>query len=192
MNVLVVFSHPRRNSFCGAVMDSFVAGLAASGHKAEIADLHGEGFDPRMTEADEPDWSNPRKRYTGEVLAEQARIERNDAIALVFPVWWWSIPGMLKGWVDRVWNNGWAYGDRKLSHRKALLIGTCSGSAETYARRAYAPAMQAQLVVGVMNYCGIDKAEMELLYDVMDTPAIRAEHLARARTLGETFAPDPP
>ena len=70
MKVLVVFSHPRRDSFCGAVMDSFVAGLTRAGHKAEIADLHAEGFDPRMTTADEPDWDNPRKRYTDEVLAE--------------------------------------------------------------------------------------------------------------------------
>ncbi len=95
---------------------------------------------------------------------------------------------MLKGWVDRVWNNGWAYGDVTLPHRKALLIGTCSGSAATFAKRAYAPAMQAQLVVGIMNYCGIEAAEMELLYDVMDTPELRAGHIARAGKLGEAFA----
>ena len=188
MKVLVVFSHPRRKSFCGAVMDSFIAGLAHAGHEAEIADLHGEGFDPRMTTADEPDWDNSRKVYTDQVLAEQARISRNEALALVFPVWWWSLPAMLKGWVDRVWNNGWAYGDVTLTHRKALLIGTCSGSEATFAKRQYAPAMQAQLVVGIMNYCGIESAEMELLYDVMDTPEIRSEHIARARRLGEAFA----
>jgi NAD(P)H dehydrogenase (quinone) len=188
VKVLVVFSHPRRDSFCGAVMDSFIAGLAASGHRAEIADLHAEGFDPRMSEADEPDWDNPRKRYSPAVLAEQERIARNEALAFIFPVWWWSVPAMLKGWVDRVWNNGWAYGDVTLPHRKALLIGTASGTASTYDKRQYGPAMQAQLVVGVMNYCGIEAAELELMYDVMDTPEIRAGHLARARKLGESFA----
>ena len=187
MNVLVVLSHPRRNSFCGAVMDSFITGLAASGHKAEIADLHAEGFDPRMIEADEPEWENPRKRYSPAVLAEQERIARNDGMAFVFPVWWWSVPAMLKGWVDRVWNHGWAYGSTTLPHRKALLIGTASGTAATYDKRQYGPAMQAQLVVGIMNYCGIKAAEMELLFDVMDTPEIRAGHLARARKLGEAF-----
>jgi NAD(P)H dehydrogenase (quinone) len=191
VNVLVVFTHPRRNSFCGAVMDSFIAGLAGAGHKAEIADLHAEGFDPRMTEADEPDWNDPRKRYSDPVLAEQARIARNDAMAFVFPVWWWSIPAMLKGWVDRVWNNGWAYGDTTLPHRKALLIGTASGGAATYDKRQYGPAMQAQLVVGIMNYCGIPAAELELMFDVMDTPEIRAGHLAQARKLGEAFAAAP-
>jgi NAD(P)H dehydrogenase (quinone) len=191
MKVLVVFSHPRRNSFCGAVMDTFIAGLAAAGHKAEIADLHAEGFDPRMIEADEPDWDNPAKRYSPEVLSEQVRISRNEAIAFIFPVWWWSVPAMLKGWVDRVWNNGWAYGAATLPHRRALLIATASGNAATYAKRKYGPAMDTQLVVGVMNYCGIEAAGLELMFDVMDTPDIRAAHLARARRLGETFAGAP-
>ena len=192
MNVLVVFSHPRRDSFCGAVMDSFIAGLTAVGHEAEIADLHAEGFDPRMIEADEPDWDDPAKRYSPEVLAEQARISRNEAMAFVFPVWWWSIPAMLKGWVDRVWNHGWAYGSAKLAHRRALLIGTASGKTATYDKRRYGPAMQAQLVVGIMNYCGIAAAELELLFDVMDTVEIRVAHLARARLLGEHFAASTP
>jgi putative NADPH-quinone reductase len=51
VKVLVVFDHPRRHSFCGAVLDEFIAGLAEAGHEVEIADLHAEGFDPRMPEA---------------------------------------------------------------------------------------------------------------------------------------------
>lgn len=48
MKVLVVFDHPRRESFCGAVADSLVEGLKAAGHVAEFADLRAEGFDPRL------------------------------------------------------------------------------------------------------------------------------------------------
>jgi NAD(P)H dehydrogenase (quinone) len=73
VKVLVVFDHPRRHSFCGAVLDELIAGLAEAGHEVEIADLHAEGFDPRMAEADEPDWNDPDKRYSAVVLAEQAR-----------------------------------------------------------------------------------------------------------------------
>jgi putative NADPH-quinone reductase len=43
-----------------------------------------------------------------DVLAEQARIDRADALVLVFPIYWWSLPGLLKGWIDRVFVNGWA------------------------------------------------------------------------------------
>jgi len=129
LKILVVFDHPRRDSFCGAVLDAFAAGLAVAGHQPEIADLYREGFDPRMPHADEPDWDDPAKRYSDAVLAEQARMTRNEALAFVFPVWWWSVPAMTKGWIDRVWNNGWAYGAAKLPHAGALLIGTGSSDA---------------------------------------------------------------
>lgn len=187
MKILVVLDHPRRDSFCGAVLDAFGAGLAEAGHVAEIADLRAEGFDPRMPPEDEPDFDDPDKRYSDAVLAEQARIARNDALAFVFPVWWWSMPATLKGWIDRVWNHGWAYGTRKLPHRGALLIGTGSSTAQGFAKRGYDSAMQVQLVTGIMNYCGIPKAELRLLCDVTGDPATRTAHLAEARRLGRGY-----
>jgi NAD(P)H dehydrogenase (quinone) len=187
MKVLVVFDHPRRDSFCGVVLDAFAAGLSEAGHRAEIADLHREGFDPRMIPEDEPDWDDDATRYSDAVLAEQARIARNEALAFVFPVWWWSVPAMTKGWIDRVWNNGWAYGARKLPHAGALLIGTGSSDAAGFAKRGYDSAMDVQLVTGVMNYCGIPKAELRLLLDVTGSETARTAHLAEARRLGQSF-----
>ena len=186
MNVLVIFDHPRRDSFCGAVLDSVVAGLRAAGHAPEIADLRAEGFDPRLPPADEPDWNDADKVYSDVVLAEQARMMRSDALAFVFPVWWWSLPATTKGWIDRVWNNGWAYGARTLPHKKALLLGTAAGSAESYAKRGYDQAMRTQIVTGMMEYCGIPESGLHLLFDVLDDRAARTRHLARARELGES------
>jgi NAD(P)H dehydrogenase (quinone) len=197
MNVLVVFDHPRRDSFCGAVADALMAGLAAAGHKPELADLRAEGFDPRLPLADEPDWGDADKRYSDAVLREQARVARNDALAFVFPVWWWSFPATTKGWIDRVWNNGWAYGSapadgkngnqRRLKHRAALLLGTASSDAASYAKRGYDKAMDVQLRIGIMDYCGIPKAELKLLYDVMADAETRAGLLKEVREMGERW-----
>ena len=52
MRVLAVFAHPERQSFCGAVLDRFTAGLKEAGHEVEVADLYGEKFDPVFTPAD--------------------------------------------------------------------------------------------------------------------------------------------
>ena len=191
MDVLVVFDHPRRKSFCGAVLDAFAAGLAEAGHRAEIADLRAEGFDPRMPPEDEPDWDDPDKRYSDAVLAEQARIARNDALAFVFPVWWWSVPATTKGWIDRVWNHGWAYGARKLPHTRALMIGTGSSTAEGFAKRGYDGAMRTQLVTGILNYCGIADAELRLLCDATGDAKVRTAHLAEARRFGCNFVRTP-
>jgi putative NADPH-quinone reductase len=123
MQVLTVLCHPRRTSLTAALAERFRAGLAAAGHGGELADLYAEGFDPLMLPPDEPDWDDTGKRYSAAVLAEQARIERHEAITIVFPVWWWSVPAMLKGWIDRVWNRGWAYDESRLALRRAQLRG---------------------------------------------------------------------
>jgi NAD(P)H dehydrogenase (quinone) len=187
MKVLVVFDHPRRDSFCGALLDSLLAGLSSAGHRSELADLRAENFDPRLPIADEPDWGDSDKVYSPEVLAEQQRISRNDALAFVFPVWWWSFPATTKGWIDRVWNNGWAYGDRKLPHRKALLIGACAGDEQSFSKRGYDTAIRTQLLTGVIDYCGIKEGELVLLYDVLGLAETRSDCLARANELGRTY-----
>lgn len=188
MKILVVFDHPRRDSLCGAILDRFLAGLAEAGHTAELADLRREDFDPRMPVEDEPDWNDDNKVYGERVLAEQARMMRNEALAFVFPVWWWSFPATTKGWIDRVWNNGWAYGARKLPHKKALLIGVCAGSAEQFAKRGYDTAIRTQLVTGTMEYCGIKDSALHLLYEATDSDEIRARHLETAHRLGVNYA----
>ena len=187
MKVLVVFDHPRRDSFCGATLDAFVEGLDDAGHDVEIADLQAEGFDPRLPPGDEPDWNSVGKVYSREVLAEQERIARADAIAFVFPVWWWSVPATTKGWIDRVWNKDWAYGSQKISLRKASLLALCSSDAAHYAKRGYDTAMRTQLVTGILDYCGIADASIEFLHGTLGEESDRKAILARARDLGRHF-----
>jgi NAD(P)H dehydrogenase (quinone) len=187
VNILVVFDHPRRDSLCGTLLDVFVEGLAQANHHAEIADLRAENFDPRLPPADEPDWDDSRKVYSPVVLAEQERILRNDAIAFIFPVWWWSFPATTKGWIDRVWNNGWAYGDAKIPLRKGLLIGACGGDQAQFAKRGYDKAIEVQLLTGMIDYCGIPEGELVLLYDLLSDDAVRQSAIARTRQLGRDY-----
>lgn len=187
MNVLCVLSHPRRQSLTGAVLDGFVAGLAEAGHKSEIADLHAEKFDPVLLPPDEPDWNDGNKRYSDAVHREMARIERNDAIALFFPVWWWSMPAMLKGWIDRVWNNGWAYGDRNLKGKRAIAFGIAGATQASYVKREYDRAMEIQIRVGILQFCGIEDARLHVFYDSFGDRTVTDAIVAEARQLGRDY-----
>lgn len=187
MNILVVLCHPRRNSFTGAIADAFIEGARRAGHETELADLYAEDFDPRLEPPDEPDWDNPSKRYSEQVRRDMERVERNDAIVLVFPVWWWSMPAMLKGWIDRVWNLGWAYGPRKLPHAHALALGVAAASAADFAKRGYDTAFQTQITTGILDYCGIARPCAEILHGSTDGDETRSGLITRARQLGETF-----
>jgi putative NADPH-quinone reductase len=108
MKVLVVYCHPRADSFCASLRDAVTEGLGAAGHEVELVDLYAEGFAPAMT-ADE------RERYHSEganldgIEAHVARLRRADALVLVHPTWWYGMPAMLKGWFDRVWVPGVAF-----------------------------------------------------------------------------------
>jgi NAD(P)H dehydrogenase (quinone) len=187
MNILVVFDHPRRNSLTGAVLDKFVEGLESAGHKVEVADLCAENFDPRMQIEDEPIWKDRTQVFSQTIVKEQQRADRNDGIVLLFPVWWWSCPAMTKGWIDRVFNQGWAHGWAKLKHRKGLIIGVAADSAESFRKREYDSAITTQLLRGVMKYCGIDNSSIELLHDSLGNVEERENLLTRARKLGADF-----
>lgn len=97
------------------------------------------------------------------------------------------MPATTKGWVDRVWNNGWAYGDRKLALQKAFFLAVAASDAEQYAKRGYDSAIQTQLVTGIAQYCGIENAALEFLHGALESSALRIALLKRAEDLGRAF-----
>ncbi|HVO04000.1 MAG TPA: NAD(P)H oxidoreductase [Candidatus Cybelea sp.] len=187
MKVLMVLAHPRRGSLTGQAANAFASAAAARGHAIEWADLVAEGFDPVLREADEPDWNDAGKIYSAEVRREMQRVERNDATVMFFPVWWWSMPAILKGWIDRVWNNGWAYGARNFPQHRVWMVGIAGGNLASYRKRGYDTAMATQLATGVLDYCGIAEHRLELLYGAIEGEPYPAQILTAARDLGASF-----
>ena len=108
MKVLVVFAQPRHASFTGALLDQFVGGLLEADHVVEIADLYREGFNPCFREEDFAQFREGGM-MPADALRDKARVEAADALGFVFPVWRWSFLAILKGWIDRVCSQGWAY-----------------------------------------------------------------------------------
>jgi putative NADPH-quinone reductase len=102
MRTLVVFGHPVETSFCAAVKDVVMAGLARRGFEARLLDLYGEGFQPALSRAERLTY-NDKTRDDGAVEAHIAHIAWAEALILVYPTWWYGLPAMLKGWFDRVW-----------------------------------------------------------------------------------------
>ncbi len=190
MHALIVVSNPNPDSFSYAVAVKVAEGVTASGGSYEIADLAAEGFDPRFSAADIA--AHLREGPSPEdVVAEQARIDRADALVLVYPVYWWSMPGLLKGWVDRVFSNGWAYDDipgngtiKRLGHLRVHLIAIGGATMRTYARHGYFGAMRTQIDHGIFGYCGAPVATSELL---LTEAQDMSSHLDAARAIGQNL-----
>jgi NAD(P)H dehydrogenase (quinone) len=102
MRVLVVYCHPCSESFTAAVRDVALDALKAAGHEVRLLDLHALNFDPVMG-ADE------RRIYNDAGLNEAAMgdqielIKWTEKLVFIYPTWWFGLPAMLKGWLDRVW-----------------------------------------------------------------------------------------
>jgi putative NADPH-quinone reductase len=101
MRILVVFAHPTRDSLVGSILAELTDRLAAQGHAVQVLDLYAEGFDPALRL--EP-WRSHRKgaRHPGELDAHVAALREAEGLVFVYPTWWFGLPAMLKGWIDRV------------------------------------------------------------------------------------------
>lgn len=169
MKALIVVSHPNANSLTHSIARSIARGVTDAGHEAAVADLAAENFDPRFIQAD----IDAHLRVSApprDVLKEQERIAPSNALVLVYPVYWWSFPSLLKGWIDRVFTNGWAYHEgtsipfsQKLGHLPVHLVALAGASERTYARYGYFGAMRKQIDQGVFDYCGAPVLRHELL-----------------------------
>lgn len=191
MHALIVVAHPNRGSLTRSIAESIAAGVTAgdAGHTVEIADLAAEGFDPRFTAADHAvhDRTGPPP---SDVLAEQARIDDADVLVLVYPIYWWSMPALLKGWIDRVFSNGWAYDYspdkglvKKLQRLNIHLVGIGGSDTETYVRHGYFDAMKTQIEHGIFGYCGARVAHSHYMLKTQSKDA--SGHHASALTIGQ-------
>lgn len=134
MNVFIVHAHPEPRSFCAAMCGTALEHLRAAGHQVLLSDLYAIGFNPVASSADFGQRRNPgylvyalEQRHGQEsgTLAPDVRAEIDkllwcDLLILNFPVFWFSTPAMLKGWIDRVLVSGLTYGGRRFYDRGGL------------------------------------------------------------------------
>lgn len=163
MNVLIIFAHPERHSLSGALLEVAITELKGLGHDVQVSDLHAMRWKAAVDRADFPDLG-PDERLkvasassrefaadglTDDVKAEQDKLRWADTVIFQFPLWWFAMPAILKGWVDRVYACGFAYGvgehsDRRwgdrygegmMAGKRAMLVVTAGGWPEHYSER---------------------------------------------------------
>ena len=195
MNVLIVFAHPEERSLNAALKDVAVAELERQGHQVRVSDLYAQGWKSEVDRADFPMLA-PRERLkvpaaskqafaddrlTDDVRAEIEKLFWADTVILQFPLWWFSMPAILKGWVERVFAYGLAYGvgehndlrwgDRygqgSFVGKRAMLIVTAGGWAPHYSARGINGPIEDLLFPinhGILYYPGFEVLPSFLLY----------------------------
>ncbi len=160
MKYLVVFAHPYSKSFNNAIVDTIKEEVINNGAEVEIRDLYNIGFDPVLKGSDLLNLRD--KNYANDIRTEQEYVKWADIIIFVYPVWWAGLPAMLKGYVDRVFANGFAFVDGKngpnglLNGKKALLISTTGFPSDIYEEIGMHKSMKQTVDQAIFEFCGIE------------------------------------
>lgn len=124
MKVLLVSAHPEERSLNASLRKVAITQLKADGHDVQVSDLYSSGWKAVVDRSDFPDLSNEDRlqisaasgaayqsgKLTSDVKSEQEKMLWADILILQFPLWWFSMPAIMKGWVERVFSLGFAYG----------------------------------------------------------------------------------
>jgi len=178
MKVLLVVAHPEPRSFCSALHNTAAAVIRAEGHEVSVSDLYADGFDPVGDRRDfraaaDPNFFKYQKEqlaavandgFTSDLAAEIEKLSRCELAIFCFPLWWFGVPAILKGWFDRVLAMGFAYGGGRwfetgpLLGRRALLAITAGAPHERYTERTILGDIEHVLYpihIGVLNLVGM-------------------------------------
>jgi NAD(P)H dehydrogenase (quinone) len=165
---LIIFAHPdNKKSHNAAVLRYVQERLKANRTDYEIIDLYAERFDPviRIVDFDMPDGDD-----SGKIKEYQAKVKTAERLVFIYPVWWYNMPAMMKGFIERVFTGGFAYefslgkdghaqAKALLKGKKAVVINTF-GHGEELARR-YGRTAEEVLDKSVFGLCGIESKRVE-------------------------------
>ncbi|MEL6497954.1 MAG: NAD(P)H-dependent oxidoreductase [Planctomycetota bacterium] len=161
MKYFLVHAHHEPKSFNGALTQRASAAITDAGHEVTVSDLFAMDFDPTSdrrnfaTTADshylkqqvEERLASEMGGFAPEIESEITKLEACDALIFQFPLWWFGMPAILKGWCDRVLAMGRVYGEGKWyengigAGKRALVSLTTGGPEAMYSPDGLNPPM---------------------------------------------------
>ncbi len=208
MNVLLVHAHPERTSVTRHLVQTACEVLKIQGHAVMESDLYGMGWKAVFDGTDFPVRANPGRLsfieesghafangcQTPDVEEEQRKLLAADAVILLFPLWWFSMPAIMKGWIDRVWAFGLAYGyqgagnahrygEGGFAGKRALLAASVGGPEKDYSPRGINGPLEQLLFPithGTLFFPGMQVLPTFAAYGTARTDANRMAHVTAA------------
>lgn len=139
-----------------------------AGYSVNVNDLYRSAFSPVLQTEDEPNWNNQGKEYSKEVSELASELSSEHPLIFVFPVWWYSLPAMLKGYIDRVWNNGVFYGEgSQRPASKILWVGLVGQTEQAFMKRGFDFTLRQTLNNGIASFCGVSNSSVHFLYNTL-------------------------
>jgi NAD(P)H dehydrogenase (quinone) len=162
MNQLIILAHPKQESFSQIISERLSNEMIKQGDQVKIRDLYKMVFNPVLYE-EELRFNKEGKTF-GEILVEQKHIEWADQLTFIYPLWWNAFPAILKGYIDRVFTNGFAFsitdnGPVGMLNKKVRLITTAGMTEESLRNSGVYESLKVTQDEGVFEFCGMEVTE---------------------------------
>lgn len=195
MKVLLVYAHPEPKSLNGSLKNFTIQHLQNAGHEVQVSDLYAMDWKAALDANDSKnrldetyfdaslDSQHAFKNglQSDDIALEQSKLLWADTVIFLFPLWWFSMPAIMKGWVERVYAYGFAYGvgehndshwgDRygegTLAGKRAMLMVTAGGWQPHYSARGINGPIDDILFPihhGILHYPGFDVLPPFVIY----------------------------
>ncbi|MEP9320351.1 NAD(P)H-dependent oxidoreductase [Pseudomonas sp. LABIM340] len=189
MNVLIVHAHNEPGSFTTAMKNLAVVILSEQGHEVRVSDLYAQRFNPVASAADFGSRDNDEylvyaleQRHNlkngtlaQDISTELEKLQWADLIIFSFPIYWFGMPAILKGWIDRVFVSGLCYGGRRiydqggLKGKQAMLAFTLGGQRHMFGKGSVHGEIETLLRPihqGMLAYVGLEVLPPFIAYHV--------------------------
>ncbi len=170
MKHLIIYTHPNPMSFNHAILTTFVEELEEQDQDIRVRNLYALGFDPVIRQGDYE--AIARGVVSEDIRTEQGHILWADIIIFIFPIFWAGLPSLLKGYIERVYSQGFAYefidaGMRGLlSGKKVVIISTTGGSLKQYESSGMLESIKQTIDGGIFRFCSMEVVGHRFLMNV--------------------------
>lgn len=155
--MLIIYAHPHKTGHCGEILSQIQSQLTEQGTDVELLDLYDMEYDPVM-------YLNEHYTSGGSDITEENRViqekfKQHDRFIFIYPTWWNNMPAILKGFVDKIFTNHFAFEYRNkvpvgLLKGKAAVI-TTTGAARPFGRVLMKDRSVTTLKTDALKFCGI-------------------------------------
>lgn len=202
MNILIVYAHPEPQSFNGKLKDIAQTVLKENGNNVVVSDLYKMNFNPVAQKSDfkylknnnffkypiEQEHAYKNNILSKEIKSELSKLLWADIIIFQFPLWWSSVPAILKGWFDKFLIYGGIYGGAygkfkkaRLSNKKAIISTTTGSSEDSFKIHGSSGDIHRQVLFhishGIVEYTGMQCLDTLIAYEIDKDQNSRDEYI---------------
>ncbi len=193
MQVFIIYAHPSTTSFTFQIYNNLLKGLHDAGHTVEVSDLYAMNFNSDMTEQEyqREGFSNVMLPIPRDVQSEHNKLNKADCVIFIYPVWWSDVPAKLKGWFDRVFTVGYAYGYNKNPTRERMktikhgLVICTAGHPNSYLYEIGIAQSMRNIMLDDRLGKRFETKNMMVFGGTLDLENVKENHLSEAYKIGK-------